>query len=185
MNNQPLDSSPTLSPSNRRVGKARPTITPWGLMGLNLVFHGVMGLLLSIFSPPFWVWPLAFMGTLLQTVALAGPRALSVLAGVQILGVRFITCIGTALVVVGLAIAVGFGGTADIDSIHIPGTGLAILAINLGVLLLVATCSLLIARIGDLMLVQMGRTRVSLAILSVCFFGLFAGGALGLAIAST
>ena len=157
---------------------------PWALLALGLVLHGVVGLLLSVFSPPYWVWLLAFAGTLVQALALAGPRALASLKGWWILVSRFITCLGTARSVVALGIAVGFGGTADIDQIDFLRFGLALLSTNLGILLLTAGCSLLIAYTGDRLLAHMGRSRCSLSILSVCFLGLFIGGTLGLAIAS-
>ena len=158
---------------------------PWPILSLLLVLHGVVGLLLSIFSPPYWVWPLAFGGTLLQSILLAGPRALSSLTGWRVFLSRGATCLGTALSVVALAIAVGFGGTSDIDAIQFSRMGLSVFFINLGVLLLTALCSLLIAHVGDRMLKEMGRTRCSLTVVSFCFFGLFIGGVLGLAIAAS
>ena len=157
---------------------------PWSLLALGLILHGIVGLLLSVFSPPYWVWILAFAGTLVQTLALAGPRALASLKGAWILVSRLITCLGTALSVVALGIAVGFGGTVDIDQIEFFRFGLALLSTNLGVLLLTAVCSLLIAYTGDRLLAHMGRGRCSLSVMSVCFLGLFIGGTLGLAIAS-
>lgn len=167
------------------MGKARPRGgIPWGLLTLALLLHGVMGLLLSIFSPPFWVWPLALVGILLQSAVLAGPKALSSLQGMRILLSRGVTCLGVALSVVALAIAVGYGGTADIDDIQFVRTGFVLLSINLGVLALTALCSLLIANIGDRLLAKMSRPRCSLCLLSFCCLGLFIGGALGLAIAS-
>lgn len=185
MNNQSLNHQSLPGKVPKRVGKARSRgMTPWSLLILALVLHAVVGLFLSVFAPPFWVWPLAFGGTLLQAVMLAGPRALSALKGVWILLSRFVTCGGTALSVVALAVAVGYGGTANIDDINFTQTGLVLLLINLGVLVLTALCSLLIAQIGDRLLAVMGRTRCSLYILSFCFLGLFVGGALGLAIAS-
>lgn len=86
--------------------------------------------------------------------------------------------------VVALAIAVGYGGTANIDDIRLVSTGFAVFFINLGVLLLTALCSLLVAHIGDRLLVSMSRARCGICILGFCFLGLFFGGALGLAIAS-
>ncbi|MGD1948635.1 MAG: hypothetical protein ACFB14_03200 [Leptolyngbyaceae cyanobacterium] len=185
MSNQPFNHRkfPTRVP--RRVGSARPvTEPPWSLLTLMLVLHGVVGLFLSAFSPPFWVWPAAFGGTLIQALALAGPRALSSLEGIQILLSRALTCVGTALSVVALGVAVGFSGTSDIDSIEFVQIGFVLFFINLGVLLLTAGCSLLIAYVGDRLLPDMGRLRCNASILSVCFLGLFIGGAFGLAIAS-
>ena len=167
----------------RPVGQSQ-SATPWAWLALVMVLHIGVGLLLSIFSPPFWVWPLAFTGTLVQALALAGPKALAVLKGFRILLLRALTCLGVGLSVVALAVAVGFGGTADIDSIQFVQTGLSLFFINLGVLVLTAGCSLLIAYVGDRMLANMGRIRSSLSILSICFLGLFVGGAFGLAIAS-
>ena len=169
----------------RRVGKARPaTGIPWALLSLVLALHLIVGLLLSVFSPPYWVWPLALGGTLMQAVVLAGPKALSSFTGFRILLSRFVTCLGTAMSVVALAIAVGFGGTSDIDLIEFTQIGLSLFFINLGVLLLTAACSLIIAHAGDRLLREMGRVRCSLILLSFCFLGLFIGGVLGLAIAS-
>ena len=167
------------------MGRAQPvTGPPWSLLVLMLMLHGVMGLFLAVFSPPFWVWPVAFGGTFIQTLALAGPRALSSLEGIQILLSRALTCVGTALSVVALGVAVGFGGTSDIDSIEFVRIGFGLFFINLGVLLLTAGCSLLIAYVGDRLLPDMGRLRCNVSILSICFLGLFIGGAFGLAIAS-
>ncbi|MEM9485996.1 MAG: hypothetical protein AAGA83_20150 [Cyanobacteria bacterium P01_F01_bin.116] len=157
---------------------------PWSLMALTLVLHGVVGTFLSVFSPPFWVWPLAFGGTLIQAFFLAGPRALSAFRGFRIILMRSLTCLGVALSVVSLAVAIGFGGTNDIDSIRFGQIGGTLFAINLGVLVLTAICSVLIAYIGDRLLVRMGRFRGGMLILSFCFLGLFIGGALGLASAS-
>lgn len=160
------------------------TAIPWSLLALTLTLHAVLGLLLSVFSPPYWVWPIAFGGTFIQTFVLAGPRALSSLKGKWLFLSRFVTCLGVALTVVALAIAVGFGGTSDIDNIRFSRIGLVLFFINLGVLLLTASCSLLIAYIGDRLLAGMGRIRCSVFILSFCFLGLLIGGAFGLAIAS-
>lgn len=179
----PNSRSSSVKVSNRAVSPHLMTV-PWSLLALGLILHGIVGLLLSVFSPPYWVWILAFAGTLVQTLALAGPRALASLKGAWILVSRLITCLGTALSVVALGIAVGFGGTVDIDQIEFFRFGLALLSTNLGVLLLTAVCSLLIAYTGDRLLAHMGRGRCSLSVMSVCFLGLFIGGTLGLAIAS-
>lgn len=164
--------------SRRRTG------IPWPLLGVTLVLHTVVGILLSVFSPPYWVWPIAFGGTFIQCFFLAGPIALSSFRGFRIILARAVTCLGTALSVVALGIAVGFGGTNDIDSIRFAETGIELFATNLGVLVLTAVCSLLIAYIGDRLLSEMGRFSSSLFILSFCFLGMFIGGALGVAIAS-
>ncbi len=185
MNNQSLNNQGFPKNAPKRVGRPRFVVgKPWWWLILVLVLHTVVGIFLSVFSPPSWVWPLAFGGTFIQAVVLAGPRALSSLKGFQILLCRFVTCVGTALSVVALAVAVGFGGTDDIDRIQFSQTGLALLLINLGVLVLTATCSLMIAHAGDRLLAGMGRGRCSLFVLSFCFLGLFIGGMLGLAIAS-
>ncbi len=183
MNNRPLNHQSIKGP--RPVGHApRVTGPPWSLLTLVMVLHVGVGIFLSVFSPPFWVWLLAFGGTLLQTLALAGSEALSSFKGVRILLSRWLTCLGVGLSVVALAVAVGFGGTADIDQIQFAQTGLALFFVNLGVLVLTAGCSLLIAHVGDRLLVITGRIRSSLSVMSVCFLGLFIGGAFGLAIAS-
>ncbi|MBT9316364.1 hypothetical protein [Leptothoe spongobia] len=182
MNNRPFNNQGLKVP--RPAGRPRQSGIPWSLLALVLVLHVAVGIFLSVFSPPYWVWPLAFGGTLIQAFALAGPKALSALQGFRIILARAVTCLGTALSVVALAIAVGFGGTNDIDSIRFTQTGMAIFGINLGVLLLTAICSVLIAYIGDRLLFKMGRVRGGLIILSFCFLGMFMGGALGLAIAS-
>lgn len=186
MNQPPVNNQNFPRKVPRRAGKARPLpLIPWSFLAFTLVLHVFVGLLLAVFSPPFWVWPLAFGGTLLQTVVLAGPRALSSLKGFWILLSRWVTCLGTAMSVVALAVGVGYGGTSDIDAIRIGATGTGLIMTNLGVLLLTAVCSLLIAYVGDRLLMGgMGRARCSLCIQSFCFLGLFLGGALGLAIAS-
>lgn len=185
MNHQPLNNQNFSNNAPKRVGRARPvSVIPWPWLILALVLHGVVGVLLSVFSPPGWVWPLAFAGTVVQSLMLSGPRALSALKGWRIILSRWGTCLGVAMSVVALAVGVGYGGTDNIDAIRFGQTGLTLFLVNLGVLVLTAMCSLLIAYTGDRLLLGTGRARSSLGILSVCFLGLFFGEAMGLAIAS-
>lgn len=185
MSKQPLNNQNFPFKDLRRRGRVQRSATPpWLLIALVIALHMVAGIFLSVFSPPFWVWPLAFGGTFIQTLALAGPEALSSLKGFRIILCRSLTCLGTALSVVALAVAVGFGGTNNIDDIRFGQIGMTLFFVNLGVLVLTAVCSLLIAHVGDRLLAGMGRVRSSLTLLSVCLLGLFIGGAFGLAIAS-
>jgi hypothetical protein len=178
----PSQSPPPLRPKVSRRQHRGPRLWPWLL--LSVVMYAIAGLLLSAFSSPYWVWPIALVSTLLQALALAGPQALQGLTRWRAGWAILVGCLGSGGLVVALAIAVGYAGTDDIDAMQIGATAVEVFLVNLGVLLLTATCTIIGARTGDQLLNLFNRTRSILLLASVCFLGLFLGGLVGLTLAA-
>ncbi|MEL6139417.1 MAG: hypothetical protein AAFR42_18670 [Cyanobacteria bacterium J06628_6] len=168
---------PTARPRRRRNESAM----PWRMMGLSLLLYAIAGLLLAAFSPPYWVWPLALVGTLLQCLTLAGPQSLLLLSRWKAWWAVRVSCIGSAALLVAVAIATGFGGTNDIDTIELRQTAFNIVGVSLGSIVLVFACTLAGARTGDQLVALFGRGRSGLMLTGVCFLGLFIGGLIGIA----
>ena len=164
-------------------GRARASI-PWQWLIIVAVLHGIAGLLLAVFSAPLFLWPLALIAILLQTACLAGPVALGRRQRYPALLNRLVFYVGATLAAIVLAVGVGYGGTADIDEIRLGSLALGIAAANLGVVLLSACCSLLIAYLGDRLVPRLGPGRSGLLLLLLCYLGLAVGGITGVAIAT-
>jgi hypothetical protein len=190
MTNQPPAQPPVSGQSSgrptRRHSRAAysPNVLPGKLMSLMVGIYAIAGLFLSVFMPPFWVWPLALGGTFLQALALAGPQALLQLTRWQARGAVLLGSLGAGCLVVALAIATNYAGTDNVDEITLGGAAFTVFALTLLALLLTFGCALMAAKVGDSLLRNFDRTRSGLIVASGCFFGLFVGGVLGLAIGS-
>ncbi|MEO0459052.1 MAG: hypothetical protein AAF152_21065 [Cyanobacteria bacterium P01_A01_bin.114] len=157
---------------------------PWPAIGGSVLFYGLAGLLLGSVSPPYWVWPLAMGGTLMQALSLTGPQSLSGLTWPQIVRVGLLARLGSVLLVVALAIAANFANTDDFDSIKLGSTALTVIGASLIAILLTVLCTGVAMKTGDRLVTLFGRARSSLMLAGVCFLGLFLGGLIGLSVAT-
>jgi hypothetical protein len=185
MTNQRPVSGQSLGRSSRRRSSYRslPGALPGKSLGLLVFTYAISGLFLSVFMPPFWVWPLALGGTLLQALAMAGPQALLQLSRWQARGAVLLGSLGAGCLVVALAIATNYAGTDNIDEITLGETAFAVFALTLLALLLTFFCALLSAKVGDSLLGRFDRTRSGLMVAGGGFLGLFVGGIVGIALA--
>lgn len=149
-------------------------------MLLLILVYAIAGLMLVAFLPPAWVWGMALAGTFMQCLALAGPQSLLRLSRWKAWWAVRLSCLGAGLLMVALAIAIGYGGTNDIDSISLQQTAINIVGTAFGTLVLTALCSIVGASAGDRLVSRMGRGRSCLLLASICFSGLFLGGLIGL-----
>lgn len=146
------------------------------------LWHVAMGLVLSAFPVPYWVWGLAIVSVCLQTIALAGPQRLSHLRGLPACLVSLTTYLGAGGAAAALAIALNHAGSDDLESLvpfEVVGEILQFALVALG---LAALCASLITATGDRLLNLHRHRWVSFVITSVAILGLALGGSLGLLI---
>ena len=177
-NSQP---PPPNAASPRPPRRLRTLAMPWRALVLSMLVYAISGLLLVAFYPPYWVWPMALAGTLMQCLALAGPQALQLLSRAKAWWAVRLSCLGAGLLLVALGIAVGYGGPDDIDAISLQQTATTIAGSALGTFVLTFICAFVSARAGDRLVSLHGRGRSSLMLAGVCFSGLFLGGLIGMA----
>ncbi|MEM6425986.1 MAG: hypothetical protein AAF728_12630 [Cyanobacteria bacterium P01_D01_bin.128] len=180
MASQPRKRSPRLRwPRPKPRTRSGPTI-PWRAMALCVIVYAFMGLFLASFPAPYWVWNLALGGTVLQTVTLAGPRALGRMRWLPANFLALLSIIGTGLIVVALAIAMNFRAPAALDEIEIQS---ALLDTSLIALVAIATAAVgacTSAAVGDRMLAVFKRFQVILLLAALCILGLGLGGLTGI-----
>ncbi|MEM9164340.1 MAG: hypothetical protein AAGC54_14890 [Cyanobacteria bacterium P01_F01_bin.4] len=173
------------SPSPRRRRQYQSSsLMPWPAIATSVLFYALAGLLLGAVSPPFWVWPLAMGGTLMQALSLTGPQSLAELTRPQIRRVGVLARLGSLLLVVALAISANFANTNDFDSIKLGSTAWTVLGASLMAIILTALCTTVAMQTGDRLVALFGRSRSGLMLAGVCFLGLFLGGLIGLAIST-
>ncbi|NEP16937.1 MAG: hypothetical protein F6J97_08515 [Leptolyngbya sp. SIO4C1] len=170
------------SPRRRRSRYRSPSLIPWSAAGVCLLFYALAGLLLGAVSPPYWVWPLAMAGALLQSVAMCGMQALAALAPPQARRAFLLGALGSLCLVVALAIAANYAGAAPVETTSLQITLLSAVLSTLLALALAGLCTFAAAWTGDWLLAAFGRSRSGLMVAALCFLGLFLGGLLGFAI---
>lgn len=157
---------------------------PWALLVVVVILYAIAGLILSAFAAPFWVWPLALVGTLLQALALAGPRSLTGLRPEQVRGAVWLACWGAGGLVVALAVAGNYAGTDQLGQVSLESLALTIGLVNLGVILLTAIATVVGTRAGDRLVDVFSRWRSAWVLAGICFLGLFIGGIVGVLLIS-
>ena len=153
---------------------------PWGPMLLCILIYAFTGLFLASFPAPYWVWNLALGGTVLQTVAMAGPRALGQMRWLPANFLALLSIIGTGLIVVALAIAMNFRAPAILDEIEVNEALLSTGMIALVAIVTAALSAITSAAVGDRMLAVFRRFQAMLILAALCMLGLGLGGLVGL-----
>jgi hypothetical protein len=157
---------------------------PWSALGVSLACHAIAGLLLSVFSPPLWVWLLGLVSTLAQAGALAGPESLAALGQRQARRLVWLSGVGSCGLVIALAVAVNYGGTDNIDQIRPFLAALAVILASLLALGVGLLCTLATAWTGDQLLSRVSRPRSAWVLAAIDGLGLLLGGLVGVAIAA-
>ncbi len=157
---------------------------PWMTVGALFVIYVLIGLLLSVPAPPFWIWIPAVVGTVLLILGLNRPMAVSSVAGKSVGKstdrVGLLTYVGALLLVVALAIAANYiGGGQSFDNIRffVAIFGLAVL--TLLSIALTAAAAIISAQTGASLMQTMNYKRSMTILMSACFGGIFIGGLAG------
>ncbi len=138
---------------------------------------------MASFPAPAWIWNLAIGGTLLQAVALAGPKALSRSPWLRSNLWLLLSLLGSLALTLAIAIALGYGGTDNIDEIEIGKTAFQVIQMGLLAFFLSALIAVFTAALGDRLLASFKRSQTSLIVAALGVLGLGLGGLLGMLLA--
>ncbi|MEO1619927.1 MAG: hypothetical protein AAFU53_02720 [Cyanobacteria bacterium J06632_3] len=150
--------------------------TPWPLVAVLFVLYAVMGLLMSIPQPPFWVWIAAIVAIPLLTLGLNRPVNLS---GKRDFG-SLMAYLGGLILAVALAVAANYiGREQNLDDIRFFTAIFALAALTFGVVFLIAIAAIVSTKAGDRFMATTNYARSITTLMGVCFLGLCLGGVVG------
>lgn len=182
------ETSPPPRRRPRRARRLRPSATssafPWLWVGGCLGLYGAAGTILAAFPAPYWIWYLALGGTLIQAIALAGPKALAQVHWFPANLLAILVILATGATGAALAISLNQAGTDNLDDIVPEATAVEVALFCAVALLLAATAAILSAETGDRLLLRFRRYQASLILAAFCVLGLGIGGLIGAGIVS-
>lgn len=177
-------SSPNPPRPARRRRAAKP-LMPWVLISILFLLYVLMGLLLSVPAPPYWIWVLVVLGIPLIAVGLSQPAlrqpALSQPAlSQQSARLRLLTYPGALLLVVALAIAANYiGSNQDFDNVRFLVALLGLVVLTLLAVMLTAAAVVVSAQIGDKLIRIVDYRQRLTVLMGAGFVGVGVGGLAG------
>ena len=160
-----------------------PAGVPVGWMCLTGLLYAAAGTTMAAFPSPYWIWNLALGGAIAQSIALAGPQALTRFRWFSANGLACLSILGTAAIGIALAIALGYSGTDNIDELIPQETAFDVVRMSLVAVVIAALGAIVSARTGDRLLKTFNHLQTTLVLASTCILGLGMGGLIGLLIA--
>lgn len=172
-------SSPNPPRPARRRRAAKP-LMPWVLISILFLLYVLMGLLLSVPAPPYWIWGLVVLSIPLIAVGLSQPALGQPALSQQSARLRLLTYPGALLLVVALAIAANYiGSNQDFDNVRFFVALLGLVVLTLLAVMLTAAAVVVSAQIGDkLMRIVDYRKRLTV-LMGTGFVGVGVGGLAG------
>ena len=148
---------------------------PWFLIGILFVLYALIGLMLTVPAPPYWVWIPAILGTPMLVVGLMQP-----LIPTKSSGRSGLAYLGGLLLVVPLAVAANYAGSEQsFDNIRFVAALVSLALLTLLAVLLTAAVAIISARAGARLLRIFDDRRSLSVLLLTCFTGAFLGGLAG------
>ena len=165
-------------PKPPRMAKRRPrakAILPWPMMSLLFGLYLAAGLLLSMPSPPVWVWVLAVVAVPLIVLGLHRPLNESPRSKAPLMVYP-----GALLLVVALAIAANFIGDQEtLSEIGFFDAIIWLTALTFGVIALTAAAAVVGALTGNRLMQLTSYAQSRNILLTTSFLGLCIGGLIG------
>lgn len=169
---------PPKSPKSRKPRRAKSSM-PWAVMGVLFVVYGLMGLLMSVPMPPYWVWvaialaiPLLVLGFNRPVLTNGKPDRGGLLAYV-----------GALLMAITLAVSANYIGSENsFDDVPFLIAILGLAALTLLAVFLTAIAAILSAQAGNRIMASASYGRSVSMVMVISFMGLCLGGVVGLAI---
>ncbi|MGB3294453.1 MAG: hypothetical protein WBB01_15810 [Phormidesmis sp.] len=159
----------------RRPRVAKP-LMPWLLIGILFVLYVLIGLMLSVPAPPYWVWIPAILGTLMLIIGLIRPLVPYKPSGQA----GLLTYLGGLLLVISLATAANYvGSEQSFDNIRFLVALVSLVGLTLLAVLLTAAAAIISAQIGAKLMRIIDYRRSLSVLLTTCFSGIFLGGLAG------
>lgn len=155
---------------------------PWPWMLLTVIAYAAIGLCLAVFPAPYWIWPVAIVGVLVQAIAIAGPQSLSRFRWLGANLIALLNILGSGAIAATLAIALNYIGTDQLDDIVPQDTAIEVFLLCLLAVLIAGVSAIVGAATGDRLLNSFRQFQASLILAALCILGLGLGSLLGLAI---
>ncbi|MEO1094343.1 MAG: hypothetical protein AAFX01_05535 [Cyanobacteria bacterium J06638_28] len=177
-----MASSPRQQKSSRSGSRSRPSAPariPTGLLCLTGILYAAAGLMMASFPAPYWIWNLALGGTIAQCLALAGPRSLRQFRWWSANFLALVAIVGTGAVAIGIAIALSYMGTDNLEAIVPQETLFEVLRSGFLALMVAAFGAIASAETGDRLLRLFNRLQTTVVLSAVCILGLGFGGLIG------
>lgn len=149
-------------------------------MCLTGIFYAAAGTTVAAFAAPYWIWNVALGGTIAQTLALAGPKALSRFRWWSANVLALLAILGTGAIAIAVSIALGYSGTDNIDEIEPTATAFGVIRVSLVAVMIAALGAITSAHTGDRLLRMFNRLQTTLILAATCILGLGFGGLIGL-----
>ncbi len=163
------------APAFRRRRAVKP-LMPWGLISSLLILYILIGLMLSVSSPPYWVWIPAILGSGLLAAGLTQP----LIGHQKPAQAGLMAYSGGLLLVVPLAVAANYvGGDQSFDNIRFAIALVSLAVLTLLAVLLTAAAAIVTARTGTQLMRTANYQRSLSVLLITCFSGILLGGLAG------
>lgn len=167
------------SRSGSRSRTSAPARIPTGWLCLTGILYAAVGLIMASFPAPYWIWNLALGGTIAQCLALAGPRSLRQFRWWSANFLALVAIVGTGAIAIGIAIALSYMGTDNLEAIVPQETFIEILQGSFIALIIAASGAITSAATGDQLLRLFNRLQTMVVLAAVCILGLGFGGLIG------
>lgn len=149
---------------------------PWGLISSLFILYVLIGLMLSVPAPPYWVWIPATVGTAMLAVGLTRPLMTHQRPGQA----GLLAYMGGLLLVVPLAVSANYvGGDQSFDTIRFAVALVSLAVLTLLAVLLTAAAAIVVARTGAQLMRTADYPRSLSVLLITCFSGILLGGLAG------
>lgn len=166
-------------PPKQRKPRRVKSSTPWAVMGMLFVVYTVMGLLMSIPMPPYWVWIVIALAIPLLVLGFNRP----VVAGGKTDRGGLMAYVGGFMMSIALAVSANYIGSENsFDDVPFLTAVLGLAALTLLAVFLTAVASIISAQAGSQLMTKAGYGRSVSMVMTTSFMGLCVGGVVGLAI---
>ncbi|NER79323.1 MAG: hypothetical protein F6K42_07005, partial [Leptolyngbya sp. SIO1D8] len=155
-----------------RKHSVEPTGIPVGWLCLTAILYAAAGTIMASFPAPYWIWNLALGGVIVQSLALAGPKALRRFGWWAANGLALLAIVGTGALVIALATALGYAGTDNLDEIIPKETAFEVIRMGFVAVILAASGGIIGAETGDRLLRILNRLQTTLVLAATCILGL-------------
>lgn len=163
---------------SRKPRRAKPSV-PWAAMGALLVVYLLIGLLMSIPTPPYWVWIAIALAIPLLVFGLNRP----VITGGKRDWGGLMAYVGGLVMAVALAVSANYIGSENsFDEVPFLMAILGLAVLTLLAVFLTAIAAILSAQSGTQLMASASYGRSVSMVVVTSFMGLCLGGVVGLAI---
>lgn len=169
--------NPVRSVKRRRNSNS---LMPWALISVLFALYVVIGLVLSVPAPPYWVWGPAILGTLLLVFGLNRPA--QEVGRRKIDPIGLLTYLGGLLLAIALAVGTNYIGGESLDGMSFLVALFGLAGFTLLAVVLTAAAGILSAQTGARLSALMAHSRSLGIVMSICIFGIALGGLLGFSV---